>query len=101
MTTLRTVPFAHTEILDGRILEAAISARLRGGVESVHCEEHTSTPERLILKLSPEFAPRGVSDVTGETVILHHSAHVEIFDEDDPVLFCDKVCLFMNIVLAL
>ena len=91
VSTLRTDPLAHAEILDGGVLESAISARLGGGVESVHCKENASAPLRLVLKLTTEFTPRGVRNVTGETVILHHPAHIEIFEEDDPVLFCDKV----------
>lgn len=87
MSTLRAAPLAHTKILDGRILEATISAGLRGGVEPVHCEENASAPERLVLQLPPEFAPRGIRDVTRQLVILHHPANVEILNEDDPVLF--------------
>ena len=81
--TFRADPLAHTEILDGGVLESAISARLRGGVEPVHREENASAPEGLVLKLPPKFAPRRVRDVTSETVILHHPTHVEILNEDD------------------
>ena len=91
MSTFRADPLAHAEILDDKVLESARGARLRGGVEPVHREENASPPQGLVLKLSPKFTPRRVRDVTGETVILYHPAHVEVFNEDDPVLFCDKV----------
>ena len=90
-STRGTDPLAHAKILDGGVLESAISAGLRGGVEPVNGEENASAPLRLVLKLSPKFAPRGVRDVTGELVILHHPANIEVFEEDDPILFCDKV----------
>ena len=91
MSTFGADPLAYAEILDGGVLEATISAHLRGGVEPVHREENASAPEGLVLQLSSEFTPRGVRNVTGETVILHHPTHVEILNEDDPVLFCDKI----------
>ena len=91
VSTRGTDPLAHAEILDSGVLEATISARLRGGVEPVHRKENASAPLRLVLKLMTEFAPRGVRNVTRDLVIPQHSSHVEVFEEDDPVLFCDKV----------
>ena len=91
MTAFWADPLTHAEILDGGILESAISTRLRGGVEPVHCEENPYAPQGFVFELPPKFTPRGVRDVTGEAVILHHPAHVEVFDEDDPEFSCDKV----------
>ena len=91
MSTFRADPLAHPEILDGGVFEAAISARLGGGIKSVHCEENASSPQGLVLKLPSKFTPRGIRDVTGKLVILHHPAHIEVFKEDDTVLTRDKV----------
>ena len=91
MATFGADPLAYAEVLDSRVLEATISACLRGGVEPVHCKENASPPQGFVFELSPEFAPRGIRDVTRQLVILHHPANVEILNEDDPVLFCDKI----------
>ena len=101
MPTLRADPRTHAEILNGGVLETAISACLGGGIEPAHREENSSAPERLILKLSPEFTPRGVCDVTSEVMVLHHPTHVEIFDEDNTEFARDKVRQFMNVVQSL
>ena len=50
MATFGADPLAYAEVLDSRVLEATISACLRGGVEPVHCKENASPSTRICIR---------------------------------------------------
>ncbi|MBB4774110.1 hypothetical protein F4557_002528 [Actinomadura catellatispora] len=68
----------------GRV--AALAAELGGRKPAIDQDQCPAIPFSLVLEHPAEFAPSGIRDGAGKTVILHQTANREILDRDRLVL---------------
>ena len=60
----------------------AVVAPFAGWEEAIHLGERLPVAVALVLQESRELAHRSVTESAGETVVLDHTAHVQVFDAD-------------------
>lgn len=84
LAALWTIPLSNIERETGQNV-AATAASLRRGEEAIHNSQLPAVSLALVSEHGSEFAEAGIGDRLCETVIFHHSSHIQVFDADSVV----------------
>lgn len=81
--------------------ETAVKTTLGTWEKPVNPFDVTAIPLPLVAELSHELRPTNVRDSFGETVVLKHALHVQVFDYDDLVFVNQSPTEFVKEILPL
>lgn len=99
--TVRARPEPDGEILHFTMLEYTVVTKLTGREMRADFADQSAVPVGLVLQLTDEFTPSGVTDTQGQSAVLHHAGGFEVFRADDLVLPDQGRGEFMQEVLTL
>ena len=76
-----TTPEAHVEWHGIRHYPARRTGLARR-IPAVYADEPSPIPAALVFEHSRKLTPTGIADRSGQSVVRHHAAHVQVFDRD-------------------
>ena len=67
------------------LLPVMAPAAILRRIGRINFDERSASFFRFADELGKECRPRGITDAFGETMVMNHAVHVEVFYADDPV----------------
>jgi len=97
--TRRASPLSNIE-RHSIVFESADRTQFARWKPAVNADKRPPMPRTLVLQHADQFAPAGIANCSGKTVVRHHAAHVQVFDRDHLVFANQAGRKLLQIVAA-
>jgi len=78
----------------------AVSTTLRAGEPSVNLNQRPTVPLALILQLTNQLRPTGISNCLSKFMVLHHALHCQVFDGNRLVFTYQSSCQLVKEIFS-